>query len=386
MLAQPEDGRARPGSRSSGCPRRRRCRSGARATPTWTFASAQSMNSPFIQIVSVSRIKRSPLGVAARIVCRVLDDVHGPRPGEPDEVGGAGATARCRAEPAPTQTTSCASRLWSIRTRSTPRERERRDGARARSRSPPRPPPRARSAPSPRRPRARSCPGRRAGRPGRARAPAGSSQTTTIDLTIWSSGQPAARAASSAVAVSCAELLEPRLGAGLPEEGGDPLDRLGPGRVARGAYRVTSCGGPAASQRDEAGVVEAARADALDELGRRLGVDRERHQRLAALLRPRDGHVRDVHARLAEHRPDPADHAGDVVVAEEDHPRRELDVDREAERAGEEAAVLGPDRRPRDLDAVDADGDEVRCSRARRVERSSLTSIPRSAAITGALT
>ena len=93
---------------------------------------------------------------------------------------------------------------------------------------------------------------------------------------------------------------------------------------------------------------------------RRLGVDRERHQRLAALLRPRDGHVRDVHARLAEHRPDAADHAGHVVVAEEDHPRRELEVDREAERAGEEEARLRPDRRAGDLDVVDGDRDEVR--------------------------
>ena len=64
--------------------------------------------------------------------------------------------------------------------------------------------------------------------------------------------------------------------------------------------------------------------------------------------------------RLAEHRPDAADHARDVVVAEEDHPRRELEVDREAERAGEEVAVLRPDRRARDLDVVDGDRDEVR--------------------------
>ena len=51
---------------------------------------------------------------------------------------------------------------------------------------------------------------------------------------------------------------------------------------------------------------------------------------------------------------------GHVVVAEEDHPRRELEVDREPERAGEEEARLGPDRRARDLDVVDRDGDEVR--------------------------
>ena len=42
----------------------------------------------------------------------------------------------------------------------------------------------------------------------------------------------------------------------------------------------------------------------------------------------------------------------------------ELDVDREAERAGEEQAVLGADRRPGDLDLLavvrDDDADEVR--------------------------
>ena len=44
--------------------------------------------------------------------------------------------------------------------------------------------------------------------------------------------------------------------------------------------------------------------------------------------------------------------------------RRELDVDREPERAGEEQAVLGPDGRPGDLDVLrsraDDDADEVR--------------------------
>ena len=46
------------------------------------------------------------------------------------------------------------------------------------------------------------------------------------------------------------------------------------------AYREGS------AQRDEPGVVEAFRVDSLDELGRRGRVDRQCHQRLAALLRP----------------------------------------------------------------------------------------------------
>ena len=43
---------------------------------------------------------------------------------------------------------------------------------------------------------------------------------------------------------------------------------------------------------------------------------------------------------LAEQRADAADHAGHVVVAQEDHPRRELDLDLEAERRDEPLAVL----------------------------------------------
>src|SRR3990172_2275726 len=96
------------------------------------------------------------------------------------------------------------------------------------------------------------------------------------------------------------------------------------------------------AERDEAGIVEADGVEALDELAWRRRVDRERHQRLAALLRPRHGHVGDVHLRLAEHRPDAADHAGHVVVAEEDHVRRELDVDGEGECTGEEETRPAP--------------------------------------------
>ena len=77
------------------------------------------------------------------------------------------------------------------------------------------------------------------------------------------------------------------------------------------------------------------------------GVDREDHQRLASLLRPRDGHVRDVDAGVAEHGADAADHPRLVGVADEDHVRRDLEVDPEAERAAEEEPRLGPDRRAR---------------------------------------
>src|SRR5262249_28061221 len=87
------------------------------------------------------------------------------------------------------------------------------------------------------------------------------------------------------------------------------------------------------AEREEAGVVEAAAAEALDELRRSGRVDREGHQGLATLVRARDGHVGDVDTGLAECRADAPDHAGHVVVAEKRHPGRELDLDLIAERA-----------------------------------------------------
>ena len=68
----------------------------------------------------------------------------------------------------------------------------------------------------------------------------------------------------------------------------------------------------------------------------------------AALVRPRHGHVRDVDAGLAEQRSHVADHAGPVVVLEEHHERRELDLDLEAERADEPVPALAAERRARD--------------------------------------
>ena len=240
-----------------------------------------------------------------------------------------------RREPAPAHTTGCRTSVRSTRTGDALGSgKARRRPARTRS---PRPLPRgfamaARRAPASRRPS--RC--RPAGRPGRARRAGDPSQTKTSDFTIWPSVQPTASAAASAVGVSVAELLDPRFGAGRAEKRRDALDRLRP-----------DCGHDL-TELHEAHVIEARGVERLDELVRRGRVDREHHQRLAALLRPRDGHVRDVHARLAEHRPDPADHPGLVLVADEHHVRADLEVDPEAERAAEEQPRLGADRRPGD--------------------------------------
>src|ERR671910_1382220 len=115
---------------------------------------------------------------------------------------------------------------------------------------------------------------------------------------------------------------------------------------------------------DEPGVVEALRPDPLDELLRRLAVDRERHQRLPPTPRSGDGHVRDVDAGFAEQRPHTADHTRGVVVAEEDDERRELHLELEAECADQPNAVFTADRRPRHAQLLvvgdHADADEVR--------------------------
>jgi nondiscriminating aspartyl-tRNA synthetase len=116
-------------------------------------------------------------------------------------------------------------------------------------------------------------------------------------------------------------------------------------------------------ERDQAGVVEALPPDRLDEVRGRLRVQRERHQRLVSATRARDGHVGDVHAGLPEERPDPADHTRDVVVAEEDHQRRELHLELEPQRADQPVPVVVADRRAGDANFVavraDLDADEV---------------------------
>src|SRR5215212_11009947 len=113
-------------------------------------------------------------------------------------------------------------------------------------------------------------------------------------------------------------------------------------------------------KRDETSFVhEALGTHVVDQTLRRRGIERQRHQRLPAAARARDGHVCDVDAGLTEERADPADYAWYVVVAEEDEHRRQLHLELEAERTDQPVAVVVADRRPRDahLVAVRADDD-----------------------------
>ena len=74
--------------------------------------------------------------------------------------------------------------------------------------------------------------GRPGGLPGRAPAPAVRRHMKTSDFTIWSRSQPIASAAALRRRRRRRELLQPRLRSPGAEEGGDALDRLGPGHRA----------------------------------------------------------------------------------------------------------------------------------------------------------
>ena len=111
-----EDRRAAARSRSSGCPRRRRCRSAAPCVSTWTLASSQATNSPFIQMRSAcvhvllllqvrehrlgrlggaSPSRRGPRVRSPRSRARSTADSRAARLGSPSRVRGA-ASARPR--------------------------------------------------------------------------------------------------------------------------------------------------------------------------------------------------------------------------------------------------------------------------------------------------
>src|SRR5262245_35756429 len=271
----------------------------------------------------------------------------------------------CCGEPAPAQTIGCPS---SVRSRRTVLTRERANGATA-----PGVKPVARSTSIPRATRAEPAPTARATfsvshrrSPGTSATTAPESQTRTIDFTIWLSSQPTAAAASAAVGVPS---LNSSIRASAPASRRKEETRsTGSGQAdtsadypCRLAMRLDAA--TPSAEVDEARFGEACSQDAVDEIGRRGRVDRERHECLSALRLAGDGHVGDVDTCFPEHRPDAADHARHVLVAEERHVRRELDVDRVPERAGEEEAVLRPDGRARDLDLLavrrDHDADEV---------------------------
>src|SRR4051794_20455720 len=173
--------------------------------------------------------------------------------------------------------------------------------------------------------------------PGTSASTGRSAQTKTSDFTIWSRSHPIASAAPCADAAA--------------DVNSSSRDSA-PEARRKTATRSTGSGQDIAnvlSELDEDRVAEAHAVHLLDERLRGRLVDGQRHQSLLAVARPRDGHVRDVRAVVAEERADLADHAGNVVVAEEHHVGGELDVDPEPVRAREEQARLGPDRRSRDL-------------------------------------
>src|SRR5262245_46773983 len=261
----------------------------------------------------------------------------------------------CCGEPAPAQTIGCPS---SVRSRRTVLTRERANGATA-----PGVKPVARSTSLPRATRAEPAPTARATfsvsqrqSPGTSATTAAESQMRTIDLTIWLRSQPTAAAASAAVGVPS---LNSSIRASAPaSRRKDETRSTGSGQAdTRAAYPPRHGAAAPSAEVDEAGVREADGVDAVDEIGRSGRVDRESHERLPALRLAGDGHVGDVDPRLPEHRPDAADHARHVLVAEERHVRCKLDVDRVAERAGEEETVLRPDRRARGLDLFPVRGD-----------------------------
>ena len=205
------------GSRSSGCPRRRRSRSAARARRRGSWASAQSTSSPFIQIFSVSCIAAPPS--QGRMVRGLLDDVHRPsRATSRTQLGRAKrghVPRRAGADP----DDACES---SVRSIEDARRRARAGTARprpARSRSPRALRPARAIRRRSRRRRRRSSPRRRAGRPGTSasdRAAVADEDERLDDLRRARSRPP--RAASCGGRRPCRELLDPRLGARLAQE------------------------------------------------------------------------------------------------------------------------------------------------------------------------
>jgi hypothetical protein len=99
-------------------------------------------------------------------------------------------------------------------------------------------------------------------------------------------------------------------------------------------------------ERDETGVVEAGGQEpSTSSGGAGLSMDAG-HESLVPRFE-RDTAMLAMFTSASERRPHAPDHARHVVVPEERHQRRELDLDQEAERRGAKA-VVPPDRRALD--------------------------------------
>src|SRR6266516_1010806 len=114
---------------------------------------------------------------------------------------------------------------------------------------------------------------------------------------------------------------------------------------SRGVRAVVRPVGPRGLvQVDEGAVVGTDRGDhPVEDAVGDAGVHGQRHQRFAALLAAADLHAGDVDARLAEDGPDPADHAGPVLVEQERHVVGGRHVDRDAVDGDQPLGVVAAD-------------------------------------------
>ena len=215
--------------------------------PTWTFASAQSTSSPFIQIFSVSRIRGLLRVILTPLVQRRRSAIARRASSRTSSAGR--SAAMWRGEPAPTQTTG----RGTSSVRSIEHAARRRRAGTARRR-----PARSRCAALDLRPAPATLARRAAGRgatfarsarrsPGTSATTGRPSQTKTSDLTICAElAADGLGGRARAVGVPSRNSSIARLGAGVAQERGDPLDRLGP--VAH-APDGSSCHGGSGSRR-----------------------------------------------------------------------------------------------------------------------------------------
>ena len=343
--------------------------------PTWIVASAQSTSSPFIQIFSVSRMPQTSFG--SDVMCghsttstgRRPRQAYAARPGDERRHVAARSRRRSRA-------TGCAQQRPVDEQPLDARQRERGDAAGLEAG-------RLGDLLGPRDARERGA--RRAGdllgvgapvaRDHRDHRPAVADEDERLDDLAELAADRARRRLRGRRPVR--ELLDARFDAGVAQVRGDALDRLRPRARRHGEYGYRPL-----RKRDHAGVVEALAAGGSR---RARAAARVSSESAISALPPRRVRETAMFAMLTpaspKQRADAADHAGHVVVAEEDHQRRELHLELEAERADEPVPVLAADRRarPRGLLAVERTSTRTRFVKS-RAGAAALLDAPRSRA------